>query len=534
MTQLPLQTFPHDLVYNSQYLHKTIQSEVNPMAADRSHHTGVAGNGPDRRAHEVSPQAQTAVLQEGYTDAQNSHNFYQEPFYPRYRMEQPYYQNNLSNREDRCQNTAPSLQQQTFDNSFSTFLPAQMPRTPKIGYFPEFRPMNNYQMRTPNGLEGKRGISGRPEHTIDPCLLPTETATGLEQLSSHYGAPVTPCQEQAAISISQAQQNMGGGQHSIQVQNQTYYQSNKPPALQKSTGVQEHYTPVSRKHASKGRKLVEKAKVGSDNDFGGLRGDQDGFKPGLNNQSFTPNHRGPATLSNAPLGDFSISGISTGNLSTYAEFGHASPQFSVPPAMGPGRYMNMFQSEPSYMESQMFDPQMFDPQMFAPQMLDPQMLHRGGFLDMGQPLPQSSEFQMTQDFTNYHLASPPLNGYYSTIPNSARLRAALIQSTNPGNANLAPENSNLDVRIPAFKSASRKGKNGASNDGQTEKKAKRIPWWKRLESRYPRVPMTLQELKAIDPDYEKNPRRAFQDMNGEENRMKAFQISWDQMELLNA
>ncbi|KAM0148723.1 hypothetical protein ACHAQE_001132 [Botrytis cinerea] len=69
------------------------------------------------------------------------------------------------------------------------------------------------------------------------------------------------------------------------------------------------------------------------------------------------------------------------------------------------------------------------------------------------------------------------------------------------------------------------------NEGTT--KRKRTPWTMRAESAYPRVWMTEQEMKLIDPEYEKNPRLAFRDMTNAKNGMKSFQINWDQVEVLN-
>ncbi|KAF7935145.1 uncharacterized protein EAE98_003190 [Botrytis deweyae] len=71
----------------------------------------------------------------------------------------------------------------------------------------------------------------------------------------------------------------------------------------------------------------------------------------------------------------------------------------------------------------------------------------------------------------------------------------------------------------------------SKNKGASKRKHR--PWTTRTESAYPRVWMTEQEMKLIDPDYEKNPRLAFQDMTNAKNGMKSFQIDWDQVELLN-
>ncbi|TGO17659.1 hypothetical protein BPAE_0412g00010 [Botrytis paeoniae] len=70
----------------------------------------------------------------------------------------------------------------------------------------------------------------------------------------------------------------------------------------------------------------------------------------------------------------------------------------------------------------------------------------------------------------------------------------------------------------------------SKNKGATQRK--RRPWTTRTEFTYPRVWMTVQEMKIIDPEYEKNPRLAFEDMTNAKNGMKSFQIDWDQVELL--
>ncbi|TEY73105.1 hypothetical protein BOTCAL_0083g00180 [Botryotinia calthae] len=71
----------------------------------------------------------------------------------------------------------------------------------------------------------------------------------------------------------------------------------------------------------------------------------------------------------------------------------------------------------------------------------------------------------------------------------------------------------------------------SKNEGTTKRKHR--PWTMRAEFTYPRVWMTEQEMKLIDPEYEKNPRLAFEDMKNAKNGMKSFQINWDQVEVLN-
>ncbi|KAF7956257.1 hypothetical protein EAE96_005177 [Botrytis aclada] len=71
----------------------------------------------------------------------------------------------------------------------------------------------------------------------------------------------------------------------------------------------------------------------------------------------------------------------------------------------------------------------------------------------------------------------------------------------------------------------------SKNKGAAKKKRK--PWTERAEFTFSRVWMTEQEMKLIDPEYEKNPRLAFKDMTNAKNGMKSFQIDWDQVQLLN-
>ncbi|KAF7939360.1 uncharacterized protein EAE97_007440 [Botrytis byssoidea] len=92
------------------------------------------------------------------------------------------------------------------------------------------------------------------------------------------------------------------------------------------------------------------------------------------------------------------------------------------------------------------------------------------------------------------------------------------------------ENQNLDDQSDSSGSDASETRK-LKDTGTTRRKRK--PWTARPESSYPRVWTTEQEMKHIDPDYEKNPRLAFQDMTKAKNGMKSFQIDWDQVELLN-
>lgn len=98
-----------------------------------------------------------------------------------------------------------------------------------------------------------------------------------------------------------------------------------------------------------------------------------------------------------------------------------------------------------------------------------------------------------------------------------------MQNTQIENLNSDDQSNTSDNEAPETRESKDKG--------TTQRKRK--PWTARIESSYPRVWMTEEEMKIIDPDYEKNPRLAFQDMTKAKNGMKSFQIDWDQVELLN-
>ncbi|KAF5868347.1 uncharacterized protein Bfra_007545 [Botrytis fragariae] len=98
-----------------------------------------------------------------------------------------------------------------------------------------------------------------------------------------------------------------------------------------------------------------------------------------------------------------------------------------------------------------------------------------------------------------------------------------MQNTQTEDMNADAQSDTSDSEAPE----TRKSK----NKGATQRK--RRPWTTRTEFNYPRVWMTEQEMKIIDPEYEKNPRLAFKDMTNAKNGMKSFQINWDQVELLN-
>ncbi|TGO45201.1 hypothetical protein BCON_0413g00040 [Botryotinia convoluta] len=98
-----------------------------------------------------------------------------------------------------------------------------------------------------------------------------------------------------------------------------------------------------------------------------------------------------------------------------------------------------------------------------------------------------------------------------------------IQNTQTEKLNADTQSDSSDSDAPE----TRKSK----NKGAIQRK--RRPWTTRTEFTYPRVLMTEQEMKLIDPEYEKNPRLAFKDMTNAKNGMKSFQIDWDQVELLN-
>ncbi|KAF7877429.1 hypothetical protein EAF04_001106 [Stromatinia cepivora] len=161
--------------------------------------------------------------------------------------------------------------------------------------------------------------------------------------------------------------------------------------------------------------------------------------------------------------------------------------------------------------------------MPTPDIFGGQKLHHAGFTNINRVPAPSPEFQSTfQGFTNDDLAPPP-NGFYDTT--LTRKMRTTTNSVNPENLNPDAQNASIGDAIPAPKRA----KGGASA------KKERRSRMGRDESHYPVVWMTEPEMKAIDPNYEKNPRRAFQDMgNAKRGCNKGFQIDWDQVELLNA
>ncbi|KAJ8067834.1 hypothetical protein OCU04_003428 [Sclerotinia nivalis] len=156
------------------------------------------------------------------------------------------------------------------------------------------------------------------------------------------------------------------------------------------------------------------------------------------------------------------------------------------------------------------------------QMFDQQTMNRGGFDNLNRELLPSPEFQSTfQDFMSDDLAPPP-NGFYDTTLNSGK--RATTQNINPGDPGSGAQNVSFGDAIPAPK----KAKEGASA------RHGRPAYLDSDVSKYPRVQMTETELKAIDPTYEKNHRRTFQDMRNSKNGTKPCRIDWDQVELLNA
>ncbi|TGO18422.1 hypothetical protein BTUL_0010g00920 [Botrytis tulipae] len=129
-------------------------------------------------------------------------------------------------------------------------------------------------------------------------------------------------------------------------------------------------------------------------------------------------------------------------------------------------------------------------------------------------------------------------GQYISVNNYNNNHITMMGHQSHGSQNLIDRNmqntqiGNLNLDDQSDSSESDASETRKSKDTGTTRR-KREPWTARTESSYPRVWMTEQEMKHIDPDYEKNPRLAFQDMTKAKNGMKSFQIDWDQVELLN-
>ncbi|KAF7893751.1 hypothetical protein EAF00_007265 [Botryotinia globosa] len=121
-----------------------------------------------------------------------------------------------------------------------------------------------------------------------------------------------------------------------------------------------------------------------------------------------------------------------------------------------------------------------------------------------------------------------LNNNLNTMVGDQNYKSQELTDRNMKNTQI--ETQNVDAQTNSSESDASETRK--SKDTKTTQR-KRKPWTSRTESSYPRVWMTEQEMKHIDPDYEKNPRLAFQDMTKAKNGMKSFQIDWDQVELLN-
>ncbi|TGO45058.1 hypothetical protein BOTNAR_0706g00010 [Botryotinia narcissicola] len=127
--------------------------------------------------------------------------------------------------------------------------------------------------------------------------------------------------------------------------------------------------------------------------------------------------------------------------------------------------------------------------------------------------------------------SIPANNYnnnHNTMMGDQNYRSQKLIDRNMQNTQIK----NLNLGDQSDSSESDSSESRKSKDTGTTRR-KRKPWTARTESSYPRAWMTKPEMKIIDPDYEKNPRLAFQDMTKAKNGMKSFQIDWDQVELLN-
>ncbi|APA15841.1 hypothetical protein sscle_15g106110 [Sclerotinia sclerotiorum 1980 UF-70] len=156
------------------------------------------------------------------------------------------------------------------------------------------------------------------------------------------------------------------------------------------------------------------------------------------------------------------------------------------------------------------------------QMFDQQAMNRGTFDNMNREHLLLPEFQSTfQGFMNDDLALPP-KGFYDPAFNCRKHQRT--ENLKPQSAKSCAQNVKVRGAIPAPKRA----KNGEpSKNGLSA-------YLNSHESKYPRVTITEEEMKVIDPCYESRPRRTFQGLRNSWNTSKTCRIDWDQVELLNA
>ncbi|CAD6448988.1 3030114c-40bb-4fba-a77a-532f6b5580ef [Sclerotinia trifoliorum] len=157
-----------------------------------------------------------------------------------------------------------------------------------------------------------------------------------------------------------------------------------------------------------------------------------------------------------------------------------------------------------------------------PQMFDQQAMHRGGFDNMNRELLLAPEFQSAYEGSmNENLSLPP-KGFYDPAFNCRKHK--ITQIIEPENTNSDAQNISFRDTIPAPKRANNceSSKNGLSAYLNSHK------------SKYPRVTITEEEIKVIDPAYENRFRRKFQGLRNSRTASKTRRIDWDQVELLNA
>ncbi|QSZ32308.1 hypothetical protein DSL72_001882 [Monilinia vaccinii-corymbosi] len=219
------------------------------------------------------------------------------------------------------------------------------------------------------------------------------------------------------------------------------------------------------------------------------------------------------------------------NRSIYAGLGNGYRQFSAPTRMRPEGYMNISRSDPGYMPLPP-PPNNLRGHM-EPQMFHQQTSYHTNNAGMNRTLPRLPGLvPSTPPAFIDNNRGPPLNGHYSTNLTEQVTRPAVQE--NPSNEKpIKPEEPWMAGVIPVTRRGRRMPVNAESSN-RAERKSSRPMWECRLESYYPRVWMLEEEAKMVEKNYDKNPRKAFQNMSNAKNNMKSIQLDWDQVELLNS